>query len=257
MNHLNRETILSVRHWNEHLFSFTTTRDRGLRFKNGHFLMVGLEVEGKPLMRAYSVVSPNYEEFLEFYSIKVPNGALTSRLQHVKPGDSVLVSRKPTGTLVQSHLLPGKRLYLLATGTGLAPFMSMVRDPETYERYEHVVLAHGVRYASELAYANIIENELPTNEYFGEQVKEQLRYYPTVTREPFRNQGRLTDLLASGKLCRDVNLPELDPEHDRVMICGNPNMLEELQGWLEGRGFREGASHDPGQYAVERAFAER
>ena len=249
--------MLSVRHWNEHLFSFTTTRDRGLRFKNGHFLMVGLEVEGKPLLRAYSVVSPNYEEFLEFYSIKVPNGALTSRLQHVRPGDSVLISKKPTGTLVQNHLLPGKRLYLLATGTGLAPFMSMIRDPETYERFEHVVLAHGVRYASELSYSHTIEQELPENEYFGEQVKNQLLYYPTVTREPFRNQGRLTQLLESGKLNRDLGLPPLDPEHDRVMICGNPNMLEELVTTLEGRGFREGASHEQGHYTIERAFAER
>lgn len=249
--------MLSVRHWNEHLFSFTTTRDRGLRFKNGHFLMVGLEVEGKPLMRAYSVVSPNYEEFLEFYSIKVPNGALTSRLQHVQPGDPVLISRKPTGTLVQSHLLPGRRLYLLATGTGLAPFMSMVRDPETYERFEHVVLAHGVRYVSELGYSQHIQDELPENEYFGEQVKNQLIYYPSVTREAFRNQGRLTHLLESGKLSRDVGLPPLDPEHDRVMICGNPNMLDDLTRVLEGRGFREGASHDPGHFTVERAFAER
>jgi ferredoxin--NADP+ reductase len=257
VNHLQQETVLSVRHWNEHLFSFTTTRDRGLRFKNGHFLMVGLEVDGRPLMRAYSVVSPNYEEFLEFYSIKVPNGALTSRLQHVKPGDSVLVSKKPTGTLVQSHLLPGKRLYLLATGTGLAPFMSMIRDPETYERYEHVVLAHGVRYASELAYSDTIERELPQNEYFGEQIKEQLIYYPTVTREAFRNQGRLTELLESGKLSRDAGLPELDPEHDRVMICGNPNMLEQVSRMLEQRGFREGASHEPAHYTIERAFAER
>lgn len=254
---MHRETVLSVRHWNEHLFSFTTTRDRGLRFKNGHFLMVGLEVEGKPLMRAYSVVSPNYEEFLEFYSIKVPNGALTSRLQHVRPGDSVLVSKKPTGTLVQNHLLPGKRLYLLATGTGLAPFMSMIRDPETYERFEHVVLAHGVRYASELAYSHTIEHELPENEYFGEQIKNQLIYYPTVTREAFRNQGRLTDLMESGKLSRDVGLPELDPEHDRVMICGNPNMLDDVSRMLESRGFREGASHEAAHYTIERAFAER
>ncbi|MGC4086511.1 MAG: ferredoxin--NADP reductase [Polyangiaceae bacterium] len=249
--------MLSVRHWNEHLFSFTTTRDRGLRFKNGHFLMVGLEVEGRPLMRAYSVVSPNYEEFLEFYSIKVPDGALTSRLQHVQPGDAVLVSKKPTGTLVQSHLLPGKRLYLLATGTGLAPFMSMIRDPETYERYEHVVLAHGVRYADELGYRELIQKELPEHEYIGEQVQKQLIYYPTVTREPFAKQGRLTQLLESGQLSRDVGLPELDPEHDRVMICGNPNMLGELTTMLESRGFREGASHEPAHYTVERAFAER
>ncbi len=257
MNNLHQETVLSVRHWNDTLFSFTTTRDRGLRFKNGHFLMIGLEVEGKPLMRAYSVVSPNYEEHLEFYSIKVPNGPLTSRLQHLKPGDSVYVSRKPTGTLVMNHLLPGKRLYLLATGTGLAPFMSMIRDPETYERFEHVILAHGVRYTHELGYADYIRDELPNHEYIGEQVRAQLHYYPTVTREPFQHQGRLTELLSSGKLCSDVGMPPLDLEHDRVMICGNPSMLAELTNLLEARGFQEGASHQPGHFTIERAFVEK
>jgi ferredoxin--NADP+ reductase len=254
---LNRETVLSVRHWNDTLFSFTTTRDRGLRFKNGHFVMIGLEVEGRPLLRAYSVVSPNYEEHLEFYSIKVPNGPLTSRLQHLQPGDQILVSSKPTGTLVMSHLLPGKRLYLLSTGTGLAPFMSIIRDPETYDAFEHVVLAHGVRNTSELGYADYIREELPRHEYIGEQVKEQLRYYPTVTREAFENQGRLTELLRSGKLCRDLELPELDPEHDRVMICGNPGMLDELVSELTLRSFREGSSHDAGHFTIERAFVER
>jgi len=257
MNVPHQETVLSVHHWNESLFSFTTTRDRGLRFKNGHFLMIGVEVEGKPLMRAYSVASANYEEHLEFFSIKVPNGPLTSRLQHLKPGDSVFVSRKPTGTLVLSHLLPGKRLYLLSTGTGLAPFMSMIRDPETYERFEKVVLTHGVRYRNELAYADYIQRELPQHEYLGEQVQSQLLYYPTVTREAFENQGRLTDLLQSGKLVGDLGLPDLDPEHDRVMICGNPAMLDELVQLLEKRGFREGASHSPAHYTIERAFVEK
>jgi ferredoxin--NADP+ reductase len=257
MSHLHQETVLAVRHWNDNLFSFTTTRDRGLRFKNGHFLMIGLEVEGKPLLRAYSVASANYEEHLEFYSIKVPDGPLTSRLQHLKPGDQVLVSRKPTGTLVQSHLLPGKRLYLLSTGTGLAPFMSMIRDPDVYEQFEHVVLAHGVRYQSELGYSEYIRHELPQHEYIGEQVQKQLRYYPTVTREPFEHQGRLTELLQSGKLSADVGLPDLDPEHDRVMICGNPSMLSELTALLESRGFREGSSHEPGTYVIERAFVEK
>src|SRR5688572_27992299 len=173
-----QETVLSVRHWNDTLFSFTTTRDRGMRFKNGHFVMIGLEVEGKPLLRAYSVVSPNYEEHLEFYSIKVPNVPLTSRLQHLKPGDQVLVGTKPTGTLVTTTLLPGKRLYMLATGTGLAPFMSIIRDPETYEGYEHVILVHGVRTASELGYADHIKNDLPQHEFIGDLVREKLRYYP-------------------------------------------------------------------------------
>jgi len=219
--------------------------------------MIGLEVEGKPLLRAYSVASANYEEHLEFYSIKVPGGPLTSRLQHLKPGDQVLVGKKPTGTLVISHLLPGKRLYLLSTGTGLAPFMSMIRDPETYEQYEHVILAHGVRTASELGYADYIRHELPQHEYLGEQVQKQLLYYPTVTREAFENQGRLTDLIDTGKLTADVGMPDLNPEHDRVMICGNPSMLDELVSRLDTRGFREGKSHEAGHYTIERAFVER
>jgi ferredoxin--NADP+ reductase len=254
---LNRETVLSVRHWNDTLFSFTTTRNGALRFKNGHFVMLGLEVEGRPLMRAFSVASPNYEEHLEFYSIKVEGGGLTSRLQHITPGDTVLVSKKPTGTLVMSHLLPGKRLYLLGTGTGLAPFMSMVRDFETYERFEHVILAHGVRYISELGYSEYLQHELPQHEFLGEQVRNQLRYYPTVTREPYPITGRLTDALFSNKLAHHFDLPDLDPEHDRVMICGNPEMLEELVTELEARGFREGKSHEQGEYTIERAFVER
>jgi ferredoxin--NADP+ reductase len=254
---LNKETVLSVRHWNDTLFSFTTTRDRGMRFKNGHFLMIGLEVEGRPLLRAYSVVSPNYEEHLEFYSIKVPNGPLTSRLQHLKPGDEVLVSSKPAGTLVTSTLLPGKRLYLLSTGTGLAPFMSIIRDPETYEQYEHVILAHGVRFADELGYSEYIRTELPQHEFIGEQVQKQLRYYPTVTREDFERQGRLTDLLRSGQLSSDLGFPDLDPAHDRVMICGNPSMLGELADELQRRGFQEGSTHDPAHFTIERAFVEK
>jgi len=254
---LNQETVLSVHHWNETLFSFKTTRSQALRFKNGHFVMIGLEVEGRPLLRAFSVVSPNYEEHLEFYSIKVPNGPLTSQLQHIKPGDKVLVGKKPTGTLVMSHLLPGKRLYLLGTGTGLAPFMSIVRDFDTYERFEHVVLAHGVRFASELGYADYIRHELPAHEYLGEQVQQKLRYYPTVTREPHENTGRLTDALREDRMSAKFGLPALDPAHDRVMICGNPDMLGELIGILEARGFREGSSHEPAHYTIERAFVER
>jgi len=257
VSQINRETVLSVRHWTDSLFSFTTTRSTGLRFKNGHFVMIGLEVEGKPLLRAYSLASPNYEEHLEFYSIKVANGPLTSRLQHLKPGDEILVGTKPTGTLVLNTLRPGKRLYLLSTGTGLAPFLSIIRDPETYEQFEHVVLAHGVRVTEELGYAEYIKYELPQHEYLGEQVREKLRYYPTVTREAFENQGRLTDLLQTGKLCADLGLPDLDPEHDRVMICGNPGMLDELVQELEGRGFVEGSTHAPADYAIERAFVEK
>jgi ferredoxin/flavodoxin---NADP+ reductase len=257
VTNLNQETVLSVRHWSDSVFSFTTTRGQAMRFKNGHFVMLGLEVEGRPLLRAYSLVSANHEEHLEFYSIKVPNGPLTSRLQHIQPGDSVLVSKKPTGTLVLPTLLPGKRLYLLSTGTGLAPFMSIIRDPETYERYEHVVLVHGVRYKKDLGYSDYIKNELPQHEYLGELVQNQLRYYPLVTREEFENRGRITDALESGKLCADVGLPPLDPEHDRVMICGSTAMLNDLVGILEKRNFREGSSHDAGHYTIERAFVEK
>jgi ferredoxin/flavodoxin---NADP+ reductase len=257
MGSVSQETVLSVRHWNDTLFSFTTTRSRGLRFKNGHFLMVGLEVEGKPLLRAYSVASPNYEEHLEFYSIKVQNGPLTSKLQHLKVGDQVLVGNKPVGTLVVSNVLPGKRLYLLSTGTGLAPFLSIIRDPDTYERFEHVIVTHGVRHVNDLAYSDYIKNELPQHEYIGEQVRNQLKYYPTVTREPFEHRGRLTELLDSGKLCADLGLPPLDPEHDRALVCGGPHMLEDIVKLLESRGFKEGSSHEPAHYTIERAFVEK
>jgi ferredoxin--NADP+ reductase len=257
MSNFNQERVLRVRHWNDSLFSFTTTRNAGFRFRNGHFVMMGLEVEGRPLLRAFSVVSPNYDEHLEFYSIKIQNGALTSRLQHIEPGDSVLVSRKPTGTLLVDNLLPGKRLYLMATGTGLAPFMSIIRDPATYERFEHVIVAHGVRRASDLGYRGYIEDELPNHELVGDQVKQQLLYYPTVTREAFRNQGRVNDLLDSGKLSSDLGLPALDPAHDRVMICGSPSMLSDLVGILEPRGFQEGNTDHQGQYVIERAFVEK
>lgn len=257
MGSVSHETVLSVKHWNDTLFSFTTTRSRGLRFKNGHFIMVGLEVEGKPLLRAYSVASPNYEEHLEFYSIKVPNGPLTSKLQHLQVGDPVLVGNKPVGTLVVTNVRPGKRLYLLATGTGLAPFMSIIRDPDTYERFETVVLAHGVRFISDLGYTDYIRNELPNHEFIGEQVQNQLKYYPTVTREPFEHNGRLTELLDSGKLCADLGLPALDPEHDRALVCGGPSMLEDIVKLLESRGFKEGSSHEPAEYTIERAFVEK
>jgi ferredoxin--NADP+ reductase len=257
MSQFSQERVLDVRHWNESLFSFKTTRDPGMRFRNGHFVMIGLEVEGRPLLRAYSVVSPNYDEHLEFYSIKVQDGPLTSRLQHIKPGDSIFVSRKPTGTLILDNLLPGKRLYLLGSGTGLAPFMSLIRDPDVYDRFEHVAIAHGVRRVSDLGYREYIENELPQHELVGDQVKQQLLYYPTVTREPFRNQGRLNDLMDSGKLSADLGLPPLDPQHDRVMICGSPSMLKDIVALLEARGFEEGSGEGQGQYVIERAFVEK
>ncbi len=258
MSNLNTETVLSVHHWNDSLFSFRTTRDPGLRFENGQFVMIGLEVEGRPLMRAYSIASANHAEHLEFFSIKVPDGPLTSRLQHLKPGEQIKVSRKPTGTLVLHDLKPGKRLYLFATGTGLAPFISVIQDPETYERFEHVVLIHGVRTVSELAYSEFIERELADNEFFGDDVKRKLIYYPTVTREPYRNRGRLTDLIESGKLFEDVGLPNLDPAHDRVMICGSPAMLEDSCRLLDCRGFQVSPRIGiPGDYVIERAFVEK
>jgi ferredoxin--NADP+ reductase len=254
----NTERVLSVRHWNETLFSFKTTRDSGLRFHNGHFVMIGLEVEGKPLLRAYSIASANYEENLEFLSIKVPDGPLTSRLQHLQEGDTILVSRKPVGTLIVDDLRPGKNLYLFATGTGLAPFMSIIKDPDVYERFEKVVLLHGVRWKSELAYADYIENELPGNEYFGDAIREKLIYYPAVTREPFRHEGRLTALVESGKLFEDIGLPPLNPETDRAMICGSPHMLADISAMLDARGFKVSSSvGHPGDYVVERAFVDK
>ncbi|HXX68772.1 MAG TPA: ferredoxin--NADP reductase [Polyangiaceae bacterium] len=257
MNAFNEERVLSVHHWNESLFSFTTTRNAGFRFRNGHFVMMGLEVEGRPLLRAFSLAAADYDEHLEFYSIKIPDGALTSRLQHVESGHRVLVGRKPTGTLLVENLRPGKRLYLLATGTGLAPFLSIIRDPATYERYETVVLAHGVRRASDLAYQSFIEDELPHHELVGEQVRQQLLYYPTVTREPYRNQGRISDLIESGKLSRNLSLPALDAEHDRFMLCGSPGMLKDLVAILEAKGFDEANSDRRGSYVIERAFVQK
>lgn len=250
------EHVLSVHHWTDKLFSFTTTRSNTLRFKNGHFIMIGLEVAGRPLMRAYSIVSANYEENLEFFSIKVPDGPLTSRLQHLKVGDPILMSTKPTGTLITDQLLPGKRLYMLSTGTGLAPFMSIIKDPETYERYENVILIHGVRNVAELAYDDFITRELPQNEFFGDEVKEKLLYYPTVTREPFRNQGRITDLMTSGKLFSDLGMPPMNIEEDRFMLCGSPQMLKDVCAILDSKGFLETRHGDSGHYAIERAFVE-
>ena len=257
MSAFNEERVLSVHHWTDRLFSFTTTRDTSLRFSNGHFTMIGLRVNDKPLLRAYSIVSANYEEHLEFLSIKVPDGPLTSRLQHIQVGDTIVVGRKPTGTLLIDYLLPAKRLYLLSTGTGLAPFLSIIRDPETYEKFEQVVLIHGVREVKELAYHDYITQELPQHEFLGELVSKQLLYYPTVTREPFKNQGRLTDLLANGKIAADLGIPLLNPAEDRVMICGSPEMLRDLKHMMEARGFKEGNTTKPGDFVIERAFAEQ
>ena len=257
MSAFDEERVLTVHHWTDRLFSFTTTRNPGLRFLNGQFTMIGLRLEnGKPLLRAYSIVSANYEEHLEFLSIKVPNGPLTSRLQHIQPGDTVIVGHKPTGTLVIDYLLPGKNLYLFGTGTGLAPFLSIVRDPATYERFEKVVLVHGVRQVAELAYRDYLTKELPRHEFLGEYVSRQMLYYPTVTREPFERQGRIPALVESGQMARELGLPTLNPETDRVMICGSPAMLRDLKAMCERLGFVEGNTSTPGQFVIERAFAD-
>ena len=238
MSSMNEERVLSVHHWTDTLFSFTTTRDPSLRFSNGHFTMIGLRVDGKPLLRAYSIASANYEEHLEFFSIKVPGGPLTSRLQHLEVGDTVIVGRK-------------------TTGTGLAPFLSIVRDPDFYERFDQLILVHGVRQVDELAYHDLLVEHLPNHEFLGEMVTDKLRYYPTVTREDFRNMGRITSLIESGKLFEDLGVPALDPAVDRVMICGSSDMLRDLKEMLEERGFKEGNTSTPGDFVVERAFAEK
>jgi ferredoxin--NADP+ reductase len=252
------EKVLSVNHWNDTLFSFKTTRQDGLRFENGQFVMIGLEVDGRPLARAYSVASPNYDEHLEFLSIKVQDGPLTSRLQHIKVGDELLVSRKPTGTLVIHDLKPAKNLYLFSTGTGLAPYMSLIQDIEVYDRFEKVILVHGVRKVDDLAYKDFIENELPKNEFFGDEVKNKLIYYPTVTREAFKNEGRLTDLIKSGKLFKDIGLEKMNPADDRAMICGSPEMLKDTQDLLDSMNFKVSPRiGEPGDYVIEHAFVEK
>lgn len=248
--------VTSIRHWNDTLFSFRTSRDAAFRFKNGHFIMMGLPQEGRPLMRAYSIASANYENELEFFSIKVPDGALTSQLKNVVVGDKILLSKKPTGTLLQENLLPGRNLYLLSTGTGLAPFMSIIKDPEIYENFDKVILTHGVRQVSELAYSETITQDLPMDEFMGEYIKNKLIYYPTVTREQYKNQGRLTDLMKSGKLFSDIGLPDFDVESDRFMICGSPAMLKDCCQMLDERGFKESRQGRVGHYVIERAFVE-
>ena len=249
--------VLDVKHHTDKLFSFRVTREPSFRFEAGQFVMIGLEVGGKPLVRAYSIVSSPYDDHLDFFSIKVPDGPLTSRLQAIRPGDHILVGRKPTGTLLIESLLPGRRLYLFATGTGFAPFGSIIRNPETYERFEEVVLVYGCRQAAELAYATETVVATREDELLGEFADRQLVYYTTVTREPFYHTGRITDLIACGKLARDLARPPLSPEHDRVMICGNPGMLVDLKGALAAMGFTEGSSGEPGTFVIEKAFAER
>jgi ferredoxin--NADP+ reductase len=251
------ERVLAVQHWTDTQFTFTTTRDRGLRFENGQFVMVGLMLE-RPLLRAYSIASANHDEHLEFLSIKVPDGPLTSRLQHVRPGDEILVSRKPTGTLLLADLRPGTRLYLLCTGTGAAPFLSIIQDPELYARFAEVIFIHGVRWARETEVVRQRIAALRSHEVLGELARSALRYYPTVTREPYVNRGRLTVLLESGRLLRDLKLPALDPAVDRLMVCGSPALLSDVSGLLDSRGFAISPhTGEPGDYVIERAFVTR
>lgn len=257
MTEIHKERVIDVHHWSDTLFTIKATRDRSLRFRNGEFAMIGLEVEGKPLMRAYSMASANYEDHLEFYSIKVEHGPLTSRLQYIREGDQLLVSKKPTGTLLWDRLRPGRHLYLLSTGTGLAPFLSIIKDPEVYENFEKVILVHGCRYINELTYQQMITHELKHNEYFGESVKEKLIYYPAVTREPYINYGRITSLLQSGKLIEDIGLPKLNLDDDRFMLCGSPAMLKSLTLILDDMGFSETRRNDIGEYVIERAFVDK
>jgi ferredoxin/flavodoxin---NADP+ reductase len=257
MSAFHREKVVSVRHWTDTLFSFRATRNSGFRFLNGQFAMIGLEVDGRPLLRAYSMASANHEEELEFFSIKVADGPLTSRLQRIQEGDTILVGRKATGTLISDNLIAGRRLLLLSTGTGLAPFASLIRDPDVYERFETIVLVHGCRQVPELAYGEQLVGKLRDDEIFGPLLAEKLVYYPTVTREPFRNRGRITDLITSKQLFNDIHQPPLDIETDRIMMCGSPGMLEELRSMFEARGFLEGSHGEPGHFVIEKAFVER
>ena len=250
------ETVTWVQHWTPSLFSFRTTRDPGLRFSSGQFVMVGLEVDGKPLVRAYSIASPAWHHELEFYSIKVQDGPLTSRLQKIKVGDQVLIGRKPTGTLVLDGLRPGKRLWMLGTGTGLAPWLSLARDPDVYERFEQVIVTHTVREVKDLNYRELLSGALAEDEILGELIGPKLKYYPTVTREPFQTQGRITDLIESGQLFRDLGTPPFDKAEDRVMLCGGPSVLLDLKKQLTDRGYEEGSIASPGDFVLERAFVE-
>lgn len=250
------ETVLTVKHWDERLFSFTVTRPASFRFRSGEFVMIGLQGDnGRPLLRAYSVASPAWAEELEFLSIKVPDGPLTSRLQKIQPGDQVYLGKKPTGTLVTDALLPGKRLFMLSTGTGLAPFLSLARDPDVYEFYEQVVVVHSVRKVSELAFREELSSGFADDPLVGEQAAQQLHYVPTVTREPFQNNVRIDKLIESGALFEGIpGEARLDPATDRVMLCGSMDMIKDFAALLEGMGFVEGSNAKPGDFVIERAF---
>ena len=252
------QTVTFVRHWTDRLFSFRCTRPQSLRFRSGEFVMIGLMDEGgarpKPILRAYSIASPSWDDELEFYSIKVPDGPLTSRLQHVRPGDEIILRPKPVGTLVHDALLPGERLWLFSTGTGFAPFASLLRDPETYERFERVIVTHTCRDVAELDYSRELVGDLRADPLIGELAADKLTYYPTTTREPSDKMGRITDLLRSGEILRDLRTESFDPATDRAMVCGSMGLNLDLKEILEGFGLREGANSEPAEYVVEKAF---
>lgn len=250
------ETVTSVTHYTDRLFQFRMTRPASFRFRSGEFAMIGLLIDGKPLYRAYSIASPSWAEELEFFSIKVPDGPLTSRLQKIKPGDGILMRKKPTGTLVLDALTPGKRLYMFSTGTGIAPFASLIRDPETYEKFEEVILTHTCREVAELQYGFDVVKEAKEDPLVGEYAEKQLIHYTSVTREDYAHRGRITDLISSGTLFSDLGVPPLDPAVDRGMICGSMGMLKDTKALLEGAGLIEGSNALPGQFVVERAFAD-
>ncbi len=247
--------MISVRHWTDRLFSFRVTRPPSLRFRSGEFVMIGLlDDNGKPLLRAYSIASPSWDEELEFYSIKVPDGPLTSKLQHIRPGDQIILRPKPVGTLVLDALLPGKRIWFLATGTGIAPFASLMRDPETYEKYDQVVMMHTCRTVAELEYGRQLVESLSDDPLIGEFVGDKLKYYPTTTREESPRMGRITDNLTSGKVFADLGLTPMERDNDRAMVCGSLAFNVDVKAVLEGFGLREGANSDPREYVVEKAF---
>lgn len=248
------EKVIEVQHYTDHLFRFRMTRPAGFRFRSGEFAMIGLIVGDKPLYRAYSVASPSWDEELEFFSIKVPNGPLTSHLQKIQPGDTVLMRKKPTGTLVLDALTPGKRLYMFSTGTGIAPFASLIRDPETYEKFDDVILTHTCRNVAELKYGFDLMEEIRNHEFLAEISAGKLRHYATVTRDDFEYTGRITDLIENGKLFTDLGVPTLDPATDRAMICGSTAMIKDTKDLLEKAGLTEGANNKPSEFVIERAF---
>jgi ferredoxin/flavodoxin---NADP+ reductase len=250
------ETVTAVQHYTDHLFRFRMTRPQDFRFRSGEFAMIGLMIDGKPLYRAYSVASPAWDEELEFFSIKVPDGPLTQHLQKVKEGDTVLMRKKATGTLVNDALIAGKRLYMFSTGTGIAPFASLIRDPETYEKFEEVILCHTCREVSELKYGFDLVEEIKNHEFLAEVVGDKLKHYATVTREDYPFKGRITDLIRNGKLFSDLGVPPLNPETDRGMICGSSAMLKETKQLLLDAGLNEGANNNPGEFVIERAFVD-